>query len=126
MRCHLFLLFIFIANCSAQKEIRTIEVNTNRNAKECFSFLKKEDTLEFNRKIKIIKNSISDTIIIGHVVLPPKYTGTIDYTKLKKRDDLTVDLNYDNPPAKMICVHQYKSLTSKGKITFELIKSIRE
>lgn len=111
-------LFLLISGCSYEKKVlQTVEVNTEINEK-CYFFKVASDTLKFKRSIKIVKNSISDTIILGYGVLFPKFIGYYDYSRFKGG---VLDLNYPNPPADRICISAYKNRISGGELIFELI-----
>ena len=101
---------------------KTINVEIESETKEKCFFLKenKLDTLKFNRYLKIIKNTLTDTIVIGQGLLTPKYLGVIAYTKLGNRDDVMLDVEYENPQADRICISSYKNKKSSGVLIFQL------
>ncbi len=80
-------------------------------------------TLKFERKIKIIKNTLTDTIVVGQGVLPSGQLGKHGYTKLGNRNDISLDLDYSNPPADRICIRSYKGKKSHGVLELELIST---
>lgn len=101
--------------------VKNLNVDVPLNEK-CFFFIDDNlDTLRFEREIKITKNTITDTIIFGQGVLPPKFIGDIGYTKLGNRIDKSLDLDYENPPATRICINSYKGKKSQGVLVLELI-----
>lgn len=61
--------------------VKTISIDVPLN-ENCYFFIENNlDTLKFERKIRIIKNTLTDTIIFGNGVLRPKYLGHIGYSK---------------------------------------------
>lgn len=120
-----FLFICIILGCSKdlnKSKIVEIEIYSKSND-SCYLFITKElDTLKFERKIKILENNISDTLIFGDGVLPPNRIGCFNYTKLKNRTDISLDLDYKNPPADRLCFHSYKNKNSEGILKIELIK----
>ncbi|PKG52106.1 hypothetical protein [Olleya sp. 1-3] len=120
----LIILCFFSCNIKQDKKhniIKTIKFE-NISQEKCFFFHKKNnDTLFFERKISIIENNISDTILIGHSILLPKQIGLISYTKFKDRNDMALDLRYENPKSDRLCIKPYgknKSVNGKLKIEF--------
>lgn len=79
---------------------------------------------KIDRDIVIIENHLTDTILIGFTVLPPKQTGSIYYSKFKDKNDKIVALynSNENPPLEKICFSKYNNKESKGtlKFTFKL------
>ncbi len=101
--------------------VKTISIDIPLNEK-CYFFIDANlDTMKFQRIIKITKNTITDTIILGQGVLRPNFIGNIKYTKLENRNDISLDLDYSNPPADRICIKSYKSKKSQGILELELL-----
>ena len=85
---------------------------------------KKKDTLRFERTVKIIENTLSDTIVFAGGILSPKYVGNLDHTQIKDRKDILLDLRYLNPPADRIWISRYKNRIAKGILKVEFIENI--
>ena len=122
-----FLKLMFLLNCSGQN-VYTKELNIKLESKHEFFYYFKNtsrDTLKFKRRVEIIKNEISDTIIFGNSILKPNYTGFFEYTKFKDKSNIDLNLKYDNPPADRICVSSFNNKMSKGTLVIELVE-IRE
>lgn len=100
--------------------VKIIHVDVPLNIKCHFYIENKLDTLKFERTIKIIKNTLTDTIIFGNGVLRPKYLGDIEYLKFKNEEGV-LDLDYSNPPADRIWIKSYRGKKSQGVLEFELI-----
>lgn len=117
--------FLIITSCSQlkkeQKIVKELNVNTEKNLEFVAYFYEKSDTIKFNRNIKIIENTLNDTIIFGHSLLAPEFLGQIEYTKFKNKNDITLDLRYANPPADRICISKYKEKKARGILKIELI-----
>lgn len=117
----LFVLCLCIVSCSHNKAIvKTISIDVPLNEK-CYFFIDANlDTLNFERTIKITKNTITDTIVFGQGVLRPNFKGDIKYTKLKNRNDISLDLDYKNPSVDRICIKSYKGKKGVGFLELEL------
>jgi hypothetical protein len=111
---------MFSCNQHENKSVKTLKIDTE-GSKRCFVFKNRNgDTIKFNRKISIKKNTINDTIILGNSVLAPKFTGGFEYTKFKNRTDVIVDLQYLNSTGDRVWVIPYKNKVSKGFLEIEL------
>lgn len=124
MRSKINLLFVLcLVSCINNNVlVKTINIDVPLN-ENCYFFIENTlDTLKFERKIRIIKNTLTDTIIFGNGVLRPKYLGHIGYSKFKNEDDI-LDLDYSNPPADRICIRSYKGKKSHGVLELELIST---
>ena len=98
-----------------------------KNIEVCVPISKENYDSAFQRKIKIIENSISDTIILGFGVVPPNYIGTFYYSKHKDEEGKSVAL-YEaeqNPPIKEICYSKYKN-NADGKLVIEFVYNPNE
>jgi hypothetical protein len=116
------LLLLFIS-CNQNKTItKKINVKTESQTKEkCIFYVDNDlDTLKFNRYFKIIKNTLTDTIVIGQGVLAPREIGVIEYTKLGDRDDVVLAIEYENPPTDRICISSYRNKKSSGELILQL------
>ena len=119
----IFSIFLLLLNCSNKLIIiEEIDIKINNNEKYYHFKNDLEDTIKFERKIKILQNTISDTIILGQSILKPGYTGFFEYTKLKDRNDISLDLRYENPPADRIYIKSYNNKKSNGILVIELIE----
>lgn len=115
-----FVLAFISCNQKKNKIIESFNVDSSLS-KDCHFFKDKySDTLKFSRKIIILENTINDTILLGNSILPPNLTGEFEYTQLKARKDIHLDLRYKNPPADRICINNYKEKNSKGHLKFQL------
>ena len=116
------LLLLFIS-CNQNKTItKKINVKIESQTKEkCIFYVDNDlDTLKFNRYFKIIKNTLTDTIVIGQGVLAPREIGVIEYTKLGDRDDVVLAIEYENPPTDRICISSYRNKKSSGELILQL------
>jgi len=117
-------LCIGLSNCKIEPKrqyvTKIIEVNIDSNDK-CYFFRNEvSDTMKFNRNLKIIENTISDSIIIGNSVLAPNYIGDLEYTMLENNKEVVLDLRYENPAADRIWVFPFKMKKSKGTLKLQL------
>ncbi|MHB1107104.1 MAG: hypothetical protein ACYCZ2_12140 [Lutibacter sp.] len=110
---------VFFASCSEQVE-KVINININTNEK-CYYFIdNKIDTITFHRNLIIVENTLNDTVIIGQSILAPKQIGKFEYSKLGNKNDISLNIDYDNPPTNRICVYPFKGKKSFGKIKLKL------
>lgn len=122
----IYFYLLFIAGCNQQRTIEKIVEIGEQPVKNCYYIIDDQsDTLNFKRRIRVKENTLSDTIIFGFGVLPPKYIGFVEYTILKDKNDVEVmlDLNYVNPPTNNFCFNVYKNEKVNGKIVLELTLS---
>lgn len=131
MRTYFFCIFVFLElsffqDCHQEKTIvKKINIDTAVH-KECYFFTDSDnDTLKFDRHLKILENTLTDSIVLGHSVLSPHYTGVIEYTMLDNRNDISLDLRYHNPPADRICILPHKEKESRGTLTIEVVISAK-
>lgn len=121
------MIFLLLLLCGCeQTEVITVKVDLPNDPK-CNFFIENElDTLRFERNIKILKNTLTDTIILGAGVLAPKSIGERYYSKFGNRDDVLLAPDYPNPPADRICVFSFISKPSVGELTIEVILAEEE
>lgn len=110
---------LFFASCSKPVE-KVININIDTNEK-CYYFINsKMDTIIFDRNLIIVENTLNDTIVIGQNILVPKQIGEFEYSKLDNRNDISLNIDYDNPPTDRICVYPFKEKKSFGMIKLKL------
>ncbi len=116
----LFILSLFYYCEKGNKVIREIVIKDIKKINCFFLVNENNDTIIFNRKFKILKNSLTDTIIMGDMVVFPNQTGYLQYSQLNSNENVSLDLDYRNPPTDRLCIYQYKGKNSLGKIIVEL------
>jgi len=110
-----------LTSCKYNKQVKKEIYIDIHSKEECYSFINNSsDSLRFNRTLIIVKNTLSDTIIFGQSILIPKQLGEFNYTKFNNRNDLSLDLDYNNPLTNRICFSPFKRKKSKGMLILRL------
>lgn len=76
--------------------------------------------MQVSRKVIILENTLTDTILLGFTIVSPKYTGEVIYLQ---QDTVTSrSLYYVNgdsevlPKTNKLCLHLYQNKLANGKI----------
>ncbi len=83
---------------------------------------KTNEIIEAFRKIRIVENTLTDTISLGFVILPPRYVGEFFYLRVDERVDAAIDPELDDkywPKTRMFCINLYEHKPVKGKLVIQ-------
>ena len=76
-------------------------------------------SLEVNRGIEIIKNTLTDTVLLGLAVVPAGYIGEFRYLRVSDSVVAPFDPNLDIsilPKTKTICINLYQRRAAQGEL----------
>jgi len=115
--------FCFCA-CYKNKKASTTKILTiNTSVDSCYVLLDSTGRpVSAYRKMKILENSLSDSILIGFAVIPPGRLGEMGYYRVDTSVDKCFDPKYgteDLPKTPMICLNLYLKRNFKGEIKIE-------
>ena len=119
MKLILILIAGLILSCNSSRSQRAGTITIKVFNDTCYYLLGSSDAaqLEINRKLEILENTLSDTILLGTSVLPVGYKGTLEYRRVSDTinspyaPDIDVSLL---PKAKTICVNLYQRRPVQG------------
>jgi hypothetical protein len=96
----------------------TIEIIPLRDS--CYHLMLKGQEIAANRKLNILENTLTDTILLGFTIVAPNYTGEVIYLQ---KDTVTSNSFYQSsgddenlPKTKSLCIHLYQKKAANGKI----------
>lgn len=78
--------------------------------------------IEAYRKLKIIENTFTDTVVFGFAALPPNRVGDFSYMRADERKDAAIDPEVDEKywgKTKMFCINQYQKRPAQGELKIE-------
>lgn len=119
------IIIISLAQCKPQTKHKDITILVDTKAEDQIIFQRDgNETLTFKRSIQVIKNEISDTILLGNAILVPGQIGRISYTKIRNKENTAVAPQYLNNGTDRLIITPYKGKISFGKL--ELILELED
>ena len=122
----LLVLFISLSLCffSCNNKLQTTKILAISIAKDsCYILLDSVGKpVSALRSMKIIENTLSDSIQIGFAVIPRGYIGEIPYLRFDTSRDKCIDPEIDKkywPKTGMICINLYLHRPFKGEIKIQ-------
>lgn len=115
---YLILIVLVFFSCT-KKSYLDIDASKIEQKDKCFNINdEKGVSISVNRKIKIIENTLTDTISMGYAIVYPGETG--DFTNYRFKENGMLDPEASSLPLmKEICVHKYMNKVVKGKLKLE-------
>ena len=112
---------VYLFSCTKKNNSRILTINISKDS--CYVLLDSAGKpITAFRGMKILENSLSDTIGIGFGIISPGYIGKIGYYRVDTSVDKCFDPKYGTeklPKTPMICVDLYLKRNFKGEIKLE-------
>jgi hypothetical protein len=85
----------------------------------CISLKKWDSIINATRRLDIVSNSLTDTVVFGTSILPPRYVGEFWYLQIDNRRDISEypgnDINVMSR-TKMLCIHPTPYTRARGRL----------
>ena len=125
MKIFIFILISlhFIACNDDHKASKILKVTFGSDS--CYKLLdSSERPVRAFRGMRILKNSLSDSIGFGFAIIPPGRTGKINYLRYDTSVDKILYLDDDDdvnslPKTDMICINRYQNRNFIGELIIE-------
>ena len=103
-----------------QKGTATIKISGIKDS--CYYLGNSGKPIEAFRKVEILENTMTDTIVLGYAVVYPGYVGEFPYLRMDGRVDAAIDPETPEkfwPKTKMFCVNLYQRKVVQGELTIK-------
>jgi len=120
MKYCIFLIFLWSCNSKAKKTV-LLTIEPGKDSCYLIHDLSNKSVNEISRKMKILENSLTDTVVFCSTALAPGYIGTALNPKPDNSIESVLDIEELEfwPKSKEICIFSYRSKPVKGRIVIE-------